>query len=1038
MIRQFVHFSLQQRYLTIALAFAITILGIWSYSQLKIEAYPDVADVEVEVISQYPGRASEEVEQQVTIPLERELNSIPHLITRRSKTIFGLSVINLTFDNQIDDYFARQLVLEKLRDVDLPDGVTPSLGPLTTPVGEIYRYILQAPLNVSSMELRTIQDWIIVPKLLMVPGVTDVVTFGGLVKQYQIIVNPQKLQDYGLSLSQFMDIIKSNNINTGGNVLDRGPQSIAIRGIGAVNSIGDIENIVLLSRQGVPVLVKDVAKVDIGAMPSSGVLGYTLPDSGLDNSHAVQGLVIMRRGENPSEVLALLQKQVDKINSSLPNNIKVKVVNDRRDLVKYTLTTVSRTLMEGVVIVLFVLFFFLGNVKAAIVTAFTIPLSLLFAFILMKLTNIPANLLSLGAIDFGIIVDGTVIMTENIMFRLKHRSKEEEEEHSTLWTIKDAAKEVERQIFFSITIIILAYLPLFTLQRVEGKLFSPMAYTLSFAILGSLIFALSIIPVILSFVMKKDIQEWENPIAKRIKTVYEKMLPSILKKKYYILSITTAVIITVIFIATKMGTEFLPELDEGSLNIRTFLPAGVSLQESSRIANAMRDEIKRWDEVVSIVTQVGRNEDGTDPYGPNRIETFVGLKPYNTWKHGLTKQVLVDEMKKGLEKRFVGAEFSFSQPIMDNLSEAVTGSVADLAILVSGNNLDTLRAVCNSILNTIKDIRGASECGIEQEGPQTQLIIKVDRDKSARYGINVADIQTIVESALGGKTVSTVYEGEKKFDIIVRYPLDARSSIDDIGNIILTSPNNERIPLKALTDIYYADGATLIARQDGERQMSVRTNIEKRDQGGFVKEAQEKVEKYVNIPEGYTVDWGGQFENLSRAGKRLLVVVPLTIVIIFVILFILFKKVKYALIVLANVPFALIGGVLALLIRGMNFNVSAGVGFVSLFGVAVMSGVLLISKINHLRFEKGFNLQNAVTEGAKTQLRPIMMMMTVALIGLIPASLATGIGSDVQRPLATVIVGGLASALVLTLIALPGLYAVVESKSKEKVEEDVF
>lgn len=1037
MIRKFVHFALAQRYLTIALALALALAGIWAYLQLKVEAYPDVADVEVEVIAQYPGRAAEEVEQQVTVPLERELNSIPHLLTRRSKTIFGLADIRLTFEDKVDDYFARQLVLEKLRDVDLPDGVVPTLGPLTTPVGEIYRYVIDATPGYSVMDLRTMQDWVIVPKLLQVPGVADVVTFGGLVKQFHILVNPQQLQRYGLSIAQFTDIIRANNINTGGNILERGPQSIAIRGIGAVGSKGDIENIVLMSHKGVPVLIKDVAAVDIGSMPPSGILGFSQPDSSINNPKAVQGLVCMRRGENPSEVLDRLQAQVAAVNQSLPPGMRIRVVYDRRELVANTLHTVSHTLLEGIAIVLIVLLFFLGNVRTAVVIACTIPLSLLFGFILMHFTNIPANLLSLGAIDFGIIVDGSVIMAENIMRRLTHQTMEERTDHTLLYVIKDAAKEVERPIFFSVAIIVLAFLPLFTLQRVEGKLFSPMAFTLSFTILGSMILALSFVPVALSFVLKPNLQEWENPIARLINNGYKKMLPQILQHKVLILVGTASLVAATLILTTKLGTEFLPELDEGSLTIRTVLPTGISLQEAGRIADDMRDGLSKYSELATIVTQVGRNENGTDPYGPNRIEFFVGLKPYSTWPRGESRVDLVNTLTTALDRRFPGAQTSFSQPILDNVSEAVTGSVADLAILVTGPDLVTLRSVCDSILAVVKTMPGATSSGIEQEGPQSQLIIKVNRDRAARYGINVTDVQTIVEAALGGKAVSEAFEGEKKFDIVVRYPVEVRSTADDIGKIMLTSPNGDRLPLNAVTDIYFADGATLIARQDGHRQMSVRTDIKGRDQGGFVRDAQEKVAHGVRLPEGYTVDWGGQFENLTRAGHRLMIVVPITIGIIALMLFMLFKNVKHTLIVLANVPFALIGGIAALMIRGMNFNVSAGVGFVSLFGVAVMSGVLLLSRIDLLRRHHGLDLHHAILEGAQAQLRPIMVMMTIAMIGLIPAALATGIGSDVQRPLATVIIGGLASALVLTLVALPALYAIVEGHAHADMEEDV-
>ncbi len=1039
MLKKFVQFALQKRFLIIGLSVLLVAGGIWAYNELEIEAYPDVSDTEVIVVTQYPGRAAEEVEQQVTLPIERVLNSVPHVIMRRSKTIFGLSVITLTFDDKVDVYFARQVVFQRLKDADVPDGVEPEIGPTPTPVGEIYRYVLTAPPQISSMQLRTLQDWEITPKLLQVPGVEDVVTFGGLVKQYHIIVNPQKLQDAGLTLNQFMDIIKNNNINTGGNVLLRGDQSIAIRGLGTVQSKSDIENIVLLSRQGVPLLVKDVADVDIGAMPPLGILSYTIPNERISNLRAVQGLVLMRKKENPSQVLKKIESKVAEINSQLTNGIQIKPILDRSDLVHDTIHTVSRTLLEGIFIVVLVLFFFLGNIRAALITAITIPLSLLFAFILMYFTGISANLLSLGAIDFGIIVDGSVIMVENIMYRLKHQTSGEMLGNNRFGIIQDAAHEVERQIFFSVTIIILAYLPLFTLQRVEGRLFSPMAYTLAFAILGSLILALTLIPVIFSFVAKKEIKEWENPVAKFINKTYGKILPFILNHKLAVIFSSAGLLIIIFYVASRLGTEFLPNLDEGSINIRTQLATGINIQAASDIANSMSDDLTEFPEIKAIVNQTGRNEDGTDPYGPNRIETLITLKPYNTWKSGLTKDELTEKIRNKLETRYPGAIFTFSQPIMDNVSEAVTGSVADLAIIVSGTNQDTLRSICDSIVTLVKPIRGASETAVEQEGPQSQLIIKIDRLKAARYGIQVGDIQTIVNAALGGKTVSQAYEGDKRFDIVVRYPIELRSTVGDIGAIIITTPNGERIPLNNLADIYFADGATLIARQNGERIVSVRTDIVGRDQGGFVKEAQKIIARKITLPRGYNIKWGGQFENLSRASKRLSIVMPITIIIIFSILFLLFKKVKYSLIVLSNVLFAFVGGILALYFRNMNFNVSAGVGFVSLFGVSVMSGVLLISKINQLRFEKGFELREAIIEGAKTQLRPIMMMMTVALIGLIPAAMNTGVGSDVQRPLATVIVGGLATALILTLIVLPGFYALVEghkSKGMAKKEGD--
>lgn len=1032
MIRKLVAFALAQRFLSLAIGALLIGMGIWAYTQLKIEAYPDVGDTEVEIITKYPGRSADEVEHQVTIPLERAINNVPHVSERRSKTIFGLSTIQLTFEDGTDDYFARQLVLEKLRDADLPDGVEPELAPIWTPVGEIYRYIITGPSNYSVMDLRTLQDWVVTPKLLQTPGIADVVNFGGLVKQFHVVIDPNALAKYGISLQQISNAIQANNVNTGGNVLPLGGQGLVVRGIGRITSEDDIKNIVVASNNSVPVFIKDVASVEIGALPPTGILGYTDLAQGKDLDQSIQGLILMRRGENPSEILERIKDKIKEINeTSLPPGVALLTTYDRTDLVENTLHTVSHTLFEGITIVVIVLIFFLGNVRTALVVAITIPLSLLFAFIAMHFTGIPANLLSLGAIDFGIIVDGAVVMAENIMRRISHATTTEKE-RGVLWIVLDAAREVEREIFFSITIIVLAYLPLFTLQRVEGKLFSPMAYTISYAIFGSMMVALTLIPVVLSYALRNGVKSKENPIMVWLKKKYELFLDVIIRRRVLVASCSVGLVVAALILASHLGTEFLPELDEGSFNIRCILPAGISLQESAKLAPTIRKLIAESPEVSLVISQLGRNDDGTDPYGPNRFEVLVELKPYDTWKSGKEKQKLLLEIKNRLESNIPGAVISFSQPILDNVTEAVTGSVADLAILINGDDLTLMRSTADTILATIKTIPGASEFGIEQEGDQAQLTITVNRNNVARYGINVKDVQDVIEMAIGGKSVSTLYEGEKRFDIVMRYPEKLRSTVTDIGNIWIDSPSGQHIPLRDLATIKIDDGATIIAREDGERQISVRTNIRGRDQGGFVAEAQQKVEQAIHLPHGYSIEWGGQFENLERARKRLTVVIPITIGIIFVILFALFKEVKYAGIVLTNVPFALIGGVTALFLRGMNFNVSAGVGFVSLFGVAVMSGVMLISHINNLRVEEGIELDEAVRKGASTQMRPILMMMTVALLGLIPAARATGIGSDVQRPLATVIVGGLGSALVLTLIALPAFYYIVEDFSRKR------
>jgi cobalt-zinc-cadmium resistance protein CzcA len=1035
MLERLIRFSLKQRFIILSVAVIIIGLGIWAWLTLKIEAYPDVADTEVDIITQYDGRPAEEVEQQITIPIERAVNAVPHLSSRRSQTIFGLSIVKLSFDEGTDDYFARQQVLEKLQNADLPDGIQPSLAPLTTPVGEIFRYVIEGE-GKSPMELREIQDWVVIPKLLQAFGVADINNFGGLVRQFNVVINPLQLEKYKLTIQSLSDAITSNNSSTGGNVIKSGSSQLAIRSVGRITKKEDIERIVLSSQNGVPIFIRDVASVEIAVLTPAGILGYTDLDRKVDNDNGVQGLVLMRRGENPSEVLTSIKEKIAELNDGgLPKGVRLVPTYDRTDLVNSTLSTVGRTLFEGITIVLIVLIFFLGNVRAAISVALTIPLSLLFAFFMMKMTGIPANLLSLGAIDFGIIVDASVVMVESIMRHLSHAT-EDEKKKGMLRLIFISASEVQRQIFFAVTIIVLAYLPLFTLQRVEGKLFSPMAYTLSYAIVGSMFFAMTIVPVVCSFLLAKNFKEWHNPALNWFEKNYRQGLERFLERPKTVIGIASVLVLIAVGVGSTLGTEFLPELDEGGFTIRCILPAGVSLDAANAYPKIIRHEIAKSDEVKFIISQLGRNDDGTDPYGPNRIETLVQLRDYDTWKSGKDKKQLLKEIKSRLEDALPGANFSFSQPILDNVTEAVTGSAADLAILIGGDDLVKLRKSANEVLVIIKKIQGASESGLEQEGNQTQLVIEVDREAAARYGINIKDINTVLELAVAGKPVSQVYEGERRFNIALRYTSANRSTPEAISNIIIATPSGAKIPLSQVASVKMVEGSTIIARENGRRQVGVRTNIRDRDQGSYVAEAQAAVAAGVKLPEHYSLDWGGQFENLTRARNRLLVVIPVTVLLIFAVLFLLFdNSPKYAGIVMTNVPFALVGGIVFIALRNINFSVSAGVGFVSLFGVAVMSGVLLISYINFLRTERLMALRAAVVEGSVTQLRPVMMMMTVALIGLIPAARATGIGSDIQRPLATVIVGGLLSALVLTLLVMPVLYYIVEKRSLERAAE---
>jgi cobalt-zinc-cadmium resistance protein CzcA len=1042
MVRKLLSFVLHHRPLTFIIMASIAGFGIWSFTRLKIDAYPDVGDTEVEIATKYDGRAAEEVEKQVTIPLERELNSTPDVIDRRSKTIFGLSVIDLTFKDGTSDYFARQQVEEKIHDADLPDGVTPQLQPIWTPIAEIVRYAVEGDGRFSPMDLRTLQDWVVYPAFKEIPGVIDVTPFGGAVKQFHIITSPPKLLKYSLTLQNVIDAVQANNLNDGGGIITGGCQGYAVRGLGSFRDEHDIENVVVSSTNGIPIYVKDVASVEIAPPQPSGIMSYSIPDEKLDVKSGVQGLIVMRRGENPSEVLKEIHAKIEELDATrLPPGVHLRVFNDRTDLVDHTMHTVSRTVLEGIGIVFLVLLFFFGSMRTAFAVALTIPLSLLFAFGVMNLTGIPANLLSLGAIDFGIIVDGAVVMAGFIYGKYAAAS-DEERNRGIRWVTTGAAQVVGRDIFFSVGIIILAYLPIFTLQRVEGKLFSPMAYTLACAVFGSLLIALTLIPVLMSILFRKlwnpgnnHSLKRHNPILESLQRAYGTVLHRLLHHSAAVSLAGILLVIVGIVAARFVGTEFLPELDEGSINIRCFLPAAISIEEADRIPPIIRRIIGSHPEIVSVVPQLGRNDDGWDPYGPNRIEIYVGLKEYSLWTDKKSKKQLMNEIRGELQRAIPSAEFSFSQPILDNLEEAVTGSVADLAVVVSGKDLTVLRSIAEKITGIVKNVRGASEWGIEQEGDQAQVRVDIRRDRLARYGINVVDVQNMIEAAVGGKVIGQLVDGERHFDIVVRFTPRFRNSIDALRRLEVAAPSGARIPLAELADIAMVDGPTIIQRgATGDREICVRTNIHDRDQGGFVAEARNLVAKAVDLPRGYSIEWGGQFENLARARNRLLLVIPLTIFIIFVVLFILYKNARDAALVLMNVPFALAGGIAALLLRGYHFNVSAGVGFVSLFGVSVMAGVLLISCINRMREERGSLTAEMVHSAAFAQFRPIIAVMLPALLGLLPAALATGIGSDIQRPMATVIVGGLLSSMVLTLFVLPSLYLLlgknIEGKDK--------
>jgi cobalt-zinc-cadmium resistance protein CzcA len=870
---------------------------------------------------------------------------------------------------------------------------------------------------------------VIEPRLLQVSGVTDITPFGGLIKQFQIEVDPPALAKYGLSIRDVAQAVDSNNQNAGGAQLDNSQQTMVVRGVGLIQSVSDIESVVVAATAGVPVFVRDVGRVQIGAAPRTGIFGVD------DRPDRVEGIVLMRRGENPSDVLRGIHTAVDEMNGgTLPAGVRIVPIYDRTDLVNNTLHTVTHTLLEGLVIVVAVLFVFLGSVRAALLTAITIPLSLLFAFVCMRLTGIPANLLSLGALDFGIIVDGTLVMVEHVVHALSHRSPDSDD--STLDTIRDAALEVERPIFFSLLIIVAAYIPLFTLERVERRLFTPMAFTVCYALFGSMLLALTLIPVLATYLFRHTPKTWDNPVLIWLYGRYERALAAAITYPTRVLAAAAAVVAAAFLLAAALGSEFLPQLDEGVLWIRANFPAGISLSKSAELAASIRGLVRQSPEVRSVASQTGRNDDGTDPYGPNRNEFFVALTPYDTWARDKTKGDLVDELSARLRTNIPGGFFSFTQPIIDNVTEAVTGSPADLAVIVTGPDLRELRRLGRETLDVLRQVRGAADTGIEQEEDQTQLRIRIDRQAVARYGINVRDVQDVIELAIGGRTVSTYFDGERRFDISVRYAPDARIDPSAIGTILVTTRDGGRVPLSQLAEIRMVSGASIIARRENRRQISVRTNIRGRDQGGFVVDAQKQFERHVTLPDGYRVEWGGQFENLARARRRLAFILPVTILVIFALLFFTFGSTTYAGLVLLNVPFSLVGGILALYLRGINLSVSAAVGFISLFGVAVMSGVLVVSEINRRRADRRVKARDAVIQGSLAQMRPVLMMIVVAMLGMVPAARATGIGSDVQRPLATVVVGGLLSTLVLTLLALPALYWLIACRTERKEEDE--
>ncbi|MDV3754813.1 CusA/CzcA family heavy metal efflux RND transporter [Elizabethkingia anophelis] len=1024
-MKQLLTLSIQKRWLMLALFLLLGFFGYYSWTKLSVEAYPDIADVTSQVVTQVPGLAAEEVEQQITIPLERSLNGLPGMHVMRSKSTFGLSIITIVFEDGVDDYWARQRIQERLSEVNLPYGAQAGLDPLTSPIGEVYRYIIESN-NHSLRELTDLQNFVIIPRIKQVSGIADVTNFGGITTQFQIELDPHKLEQYGLSLSEVTETISKNNVSAGGSMLPRGDLSYVIRGIGLVKDLNDLGKIVVKTENGVPVFLNDVGTLKYGNLERKGILGYS--DKKRNYSESVEGIVLLLRGQNPSQVLEGVHQAVDELNNeTLPPGVRIHPFLDRTDLVKTTLNTVSHTLTEGIVLVIIVLIVFLGSWRGALLVAITIPLSLLFAFILMHFTNIPANLLSLGAIDFGIIVDGAIVMLETILKKREDDPEEELEEKS----ITKRVIEVAKPIFFSTIIIITAYLPLFAFERVEKKLFTPMAFTVGYALFGALAVALLLIPGLAYVIYRKPQKLYHNKWLEKISVVYGKRIEKIMHAPKKVILPVSIVLATAGVLSYTVGKDFLPELDEGSIWLQVQLPPGISLAKAKEMSDTLRARTLKHSEITYMMVQAGRNDDGTDPWTASHFEVSVGIKPYKEWPKGKTKADLIQELAKDY-KDMPGFTVGFSQPMIDGVMDKISGAHSELVVKVYGDDFKETRRIAENVLSTLDKTPGSADLAIDQEPPLPQLQIIADRDKIAQYGLNVSDVADLIEVALGGKAISQIFIGNKVYDISCRYTEDSRDTPDKIGNLMLTSASGAKIPLSQVAEVKLSTGESTITREMNKRHLTVKLNLRGRDLSSFLKEAQTKIEKDIKYDhEKYHIKWGGQFENQNRAYSRLAFIVPLALAIMFLLLYGAFGDFKQALVLMSIVPLALFGGMLALNIRGMSLNVSSAVGFIALFGVAIQNGVIMISHINNLR-KKGHELKDSVIKGARDRFRPVLMTATVAVIGLFPASMATGIGSDVQRPLATVIVYGLMFSTILTLFVLPAIYYMAEHRFGKK------
>jgi cobalt-zinc-cadmium resistance protein CzcA len=1026
MIRAIVDFALDNRFIVLAIAVLLLIWGAVSFHQLPVEAYPDVANNYVQIITQWPGRAAEEVEQQVTIPIEIQMNGLPHLSHLRSFSLFGLSSVMLIFDDSSNNDWNRQKVLERLGQVTLPNNLQPQMGTDYSPVGQIYWYTLKSTNpKYDLMELKAIEDWVLEKQFKSVPNVVDVVSFGGTTREYQVRIDPAKLVSYGLTVGQVEQQLTNNNVNAGGSFIESGLQQINVRALGLVTSVRDIEQTVLKTQNGTPLRVSDIGTVTQGPKIRLGQIGKAIRrDDGtiVDSDDVVEGIVLLQKGADSDGTLVAIHNKVKDLNERiLPPGVEIVPFLDRSELVHYTTHTVLHNLTEGVLLVSVILFFFLGNVRGALIVAMTIPFSLLFASICLDLNKIPANLLSLGALDFGMVVDGAVVVIENIV---RHFGLPNAVQKTPLERIRDAAHEIQRPVFYAIAIIITAYMPIYTLQSVEGKLFRPMAWTVAFALLGALIFSMTIAPVLAEVFFRKGVREWHNPVMEFLRERYSRSLRWAIEHRKITLTAGACIplISAGLLYSGAIGSEFLPHLDEGAIWARGTLAPSTGPTEGTKVMNQARIVFASFPEVKQVVSQVGRPDDGTDTAGFYNTEYFVDLKPKEQWRPVFKedKEALIAAMDEEVNK-IPGVLWNFSQPISDNVEEAVSGVKGELAVKIYGENLRTLEDKADQIVSIMRSIQGIQDLGLFRVLGQPNLNFVVSREKAARYGLNVVDIQDAIETAVGSKAVTQVLDGERRFDLTVRYKAPYRDTKEAIENIRVVAPTGERVSLAQVTDVQTIDGASEIYREANSRYVAIKYSVRGRDLGSTVEEAIAKVNKQVKLPPGYYLDWAGEYESQKRSERRLLIVLPITLLIIYVILYSMFQSPKWALLVLGNVALAPLGGFLALLITGEHISVSSGVGFLALFGVSVQTGVIMVEYINHLR-AAGSSIEDAAVHGAVLRLRPIMMTMLVAILGLLPAALSRGIGSDSQRPFAIVIVGGLLAALIFSIYLLPTLY----------------